>query len=280
MRPDVEVHRSRLLGTRGGAPARERPGGRRLGAHVAHLPARGGNRGRSALPSVVTGFRPGARSIDALALERMLGFGLGDTLDVDRLRSRLRDLGASGTYRSIWLGPQAPETRSASRSRCGAPLAAGRSRAAPMTTSWAARCGSVVWTVGWSAWRFEEARRCSSMGSMEVTGLRRSSRLVRQVLDPTLTVRLATEDVRQFDADGDGLDELETREAIGFLGVEQVLPDGWELGLGIHGHTWDEPARENVSTAGVALRASAPAGCAARWRGWGTGVASTVVRAY
>ena len=86
-------------------------------------------------------------------------------------------------------------------------------------------------------------------------GLRRKFQLVRQVLDPTLTLRLATEDVRQFDADGDELDELETREAIGFVGVERVLPNGWELGLGLHGHTWDEPGRENVSTAGVALRA-------------------------
>ena len=68
---------------------------------------------------------------------------------------------------------------------------------------------------------------------------------MRQVLRSDAHVRLATEDVRQFDADGDELDELETREAIGFVGVERVLPNGWELGLGLDGHAWDEPEREN-----------------------------------
>jgi hypothetical protein len=87
------------------------------------------------------------------------------------------------------------------------------------------------------------------------TGFRRKFQLVRQVLDPTVTVRLAREDVRRFDTDGDELDELETREAIGFLGAERVLPHGWELALGLHGHAWDEPARESRSTLGVALRA-------------------------
>jgi hypothetical protein len=86
-------------------------------------------------------------------------------------------------------------------------------------------------------------------------GFRRKFQLVRQLMDPVLTVGLATEDIRRFDEDGDELDELETREAFGFAGVERVFPHGWELSLGLRGHAWREPARKDLSTLGVAARA-------------------------
>ena len=94
-------------------------------------------------------------------------------------------------------------------------------------------------------------------------GLRRNFQLGRQLLDPTLTLRLATEDVRQFDADGDELDELETREAIGFVGVERVLPNGWELATGPRRARLGR-ARPSQSSPRRAWRCvrSAPAGCA------------------
>jgi hypothetical protein len=87
------------------------------------------------------------------------------------------------------------------------------------------------------------------------TGFRRKFQIARQLMDPTLTLRLATEDVRQFDADGDELDELETEEALGFAGVERVFPHGWEVALGLHGHVWGVPARDGLSTLGIAARA-------------------------
>jgi hypothetical protein len=65
---------------------------------------------------------------------------------------------------------------------------------------------------------------------------------------------VATEDVRQFDREGDELPELETREAIGFLGAERAFPDGWELALGMHAHAWREPGRPDASTLGVVGR--------------------------
>jgi NTE family protein len=214
--------------------------------------------GRSVLPRVVTGFTAdSANDSERLALERMLGFGLSDTLDVELLRSRLRNLGTTDAYHSVWLGPHgtgdsvgfALSMRRASR------------REVALGLAYDNELGGQMWAGGVDRRLFGLALEGSAALFLDAfrkevyTGLRRKFQLVRQVLDPTVTVRLATEDVRQFEADGDELDELETREAIGFLGVERVLPAGWELGLGIHGHTWDEPARENVSTAGVALRA-------------------------
>ena len=215
-------------------------------------------RGRSTLPRVVTGFTAdGANDSERLALERMLGVGLSDTLDVELLRSRLRGLGATDAYHSVWMGPHgfgdsigfALSMRRAAR------------REVALGLAYDNELGGQMWTGGVDRRLFGLALEGSGAVFLDGfrkelhAGLRRKFQLVRQVLDPTVAVRLASEDVRQFDADGDELDELETREAIGFLGVERVLPHGWELGLGIQGHTWDEPARENVSTAGVALRA-------------------------
>ena len=70
-----------------------------------------------------------------------------------------------------------------------------------------------------------------------------------------MTVRLATEDIRRFDAEGDELEEVETREAIGFAGAERTFPHGWQLAFGLHGHSWREPGRRDASTLGLALRA-------------------------
>ena len=210
------------------------------------------------LPRRIAGFTADATNYsERLALERMLGLGLRDTLDLELLRSRLRALGASDAYHSVWLGPHG----SADSVELALTMRRAARRVVAMGLAYDNELGGRMWAgavdrrlfglalEGSGAVFLDEQRKEAS------TGVRRKFQLARQVLDPTLTLRLATEDVRRFDARGDELDELETREAIGFLGVERVLPDGWEVALGLHGHTWDEPAREDVSTAGVALRA-------------------------
>jgi hypothetical protein len=68
-----------------------------------------------------------------------------------------------------------------------------------------------------------------------------------------LTARLATEAVRRFDTNGDELNPLETREALGFLGVERAFDPDWELALGGVGHAWHEPGRDR-STIGATAR--------------------------
>jgi hypothetical protein len=207
---------------------------------------------------VITGFTAdSANDSERLALERMLGLGLSDTLDVDLLRSRLRDLGATDAYHSVWLGPRGSEDS------VGFALSVRRAarREVALGLAYDNELGGQMWAGGVNRRLFGMALESSVAVFLDAfrkelyAGLRRKFQLARQVLDPTVTARLASEDVRQFEADGDELDELETREAIGFLGVERVLPHGWELALGIHGHTWDEPTRENVSTAGIAFHA-------------------------
>jgi NTE family protein len=209
-------------------------------------------------PRRITGFTArGANDSERLALERMLGFGLSDTLDMDLLRSRLRELGTSDAYYSVWLGPRG------SGDSVGFDLSLRHAprRVVAIGLGYDNELGGQLWAGGVDRRLLGLALEGSAAVFLDefrkelYTGFRRKFQLVRQLVDPALTVRLATEDVRRFDADGDELDRLETREAIGFLGVERVLPDGWKLAVGLHGHTWDEPGREDVSTAGVALRA-------------------------
>jgi len=88
-------------------------------------------------------------------------------------------------------------------------------------------------------------------------GLRRNYQVGRQLFNPTLTLRLATEDVRRFDAHGEEIAQAETREAVGFAGIERPLTQGWDLAFGAEGRTWDEPGRENKSTLGGVVRITA-----------------------
>jgi predicted acylesterase/phospholipase RssA len=210
------------------------------------------------LPRLIAGFTArGTDDSERLALDRMLGFGLSDTLDLERLRSRVRQLGVSDAYHSVWLGPHgAGDTVEFSLS-----LRRAARRVVAIGLAYDNELGGRLWAGGVDRRLFGRTLEGSAAVFLDgfrkelSIGVRRKFQLVRQVVDPTLNVRLATENVRQFDGDGDELEQLETREGIGFLGVERVLPDGWEAALGLQGHTWDEPGREDLVTLGVALRA-------------------------
>ena len=210
------------------------------------------------LPRRITGFSvAGANASERLALERILGLGLSDTVDTELLRSRLRGLGASETYHSVWLRPRGSgdsvaldlTTRRTSRRVVAIGLAYDNELGGRM---WA---GAVDRRVFGLALEGSGGLLLDGFRKELHAGFRRKFQLVRQLMDPVLTVGLATEDIRRFDEDGDELDELETREAFGFAGVERVFPHGWELSLGLRGHAWQEPARKDLSTLGVAARA-------------------------
>jgi NTE family protein len=210
------------------------------------------------VPRRITGFTAaGANDSERLALERMLGFGLSDTLDSDLLRSRVRGLGAFEAYNSVWLGP-----RGAGDS-VGFDLSIRRAsrRVVALGLGYDNELGGRMWAGAVDRRLFGLALEGSAALFLDAfrkelyTGFRRKFQIARQLMDPTLTLRVATEDVRRFEADGDELAELETEEALGFAGVERVFPHGWELALGLHGHVWGEPAGDGLSTLGIAARA-------------------------
>jgi NTE family protein len=211
---------------------------------------------RPALPTRLAGVTiEGANASERLALGRLLGFG--DTLDVDLLRSRLRHLAlASEAYNSVWLRP----TGEGDSTRFGLVLRRAAGRVAGLGLAYDNELGGRMWAGGVDRrilGRAVEGSVALFLGELRKElygGLRRNFQVARQLLSPTVTARIATEDVRRFEPDGDELDEVETREALGFLGAERVLPGGWEVAAGIHGHAWNEPARGDRSTLGTVLR--------------------------
>jgi predicted acylesterase/phospholipase RssA len=210
------------------------------------------------LPRRIAGFTAkDANDSERLALERMLGLGLSDSVDMDLLRSRVRDLGTSDAYHSIWLGPHG----SGDSVRFDLALRRASRRVVAIGLGYDNELGGRMWAGAVDRRLFELALEGSAALFLDAfrkelyTGFRRKYQIVRQVVDPTLTARLATEDVRRFDQDGGELDELETREAIGFAGVERVFPGGWEIAAGLLGHVWHEPVRNDLSTLGLTARA-------------------------
>jgi predicted acylesterase/phospholipase RssA len=209
-------------------------------------------------PRRIAGFTAkDANDSERLALERMLGLGLSDSVDVDLLRSRVRDLGTSDAYRSIWLGPRG----SGDSVRFDLALRRASRRVVAIGLGYDNELGGRLWAGAVDRRLLGLALEGSAAVFLDAfrkefyTGFRRKYQIARQMVDPTLTARLGTEDIRQFDADGNELEELETREAIGFAGVERVFSGGWEVAAGLLGHVWDEPVRNDLSTLGFAARA-------------------------
>ena len=200
-----------------------------------------------------------ANASERLALTRLLGLKgtEGDTLDFDRLRQRVRTLAtASEAYGSVWLMP------SGAGDSVALDLVPRRSarRVAGLGLAYDNELGGRMWAgvvdrrmlgralEGSAALYLGELRRELAIG------MRRNFQVGRQLFDPTLTIRLANEDIRRFDVLGDEIGQAFTREAIGFAGIERSLARGWDLALGAEGRTWDEPNRANRSTLGAVAR--------------------------
>ena len=196
-----------------------------------------------------------ANPSERLALLRLLGLDLSDTLDLPLLRSRVQQLAASEAYRSVWLTPSGGGD---SVSFDLMPQRAAR-RIVGLGLAYDNELGGRMWAGAVERRLFDLALEGSTalfLGSFRQElygGVRRNYQLGRQLMTPTLTARLALERVRRFDAVGKELDAATTREAIGFLGVERAIEPGWELALGVVGHAWHEPGQDR-STVGLELR--------------------------
>ena len=193
---------------------------------------------------------------ERLALQRLLGLGLSDTLDPALLRSRIRNLAQSEAYEAVWLSPRGQaDSVSFHVTARRAPR-----RVAGLGLAYDNELGGRMWVGIVDRRLFDLALEGSAalfLGELRnemYAGVRRNFQLARQLMNPTLTARLATESVRRFDPEGEEVSSAETREAIGFLGVERAFGSGWQLALGPMGHAWREPGREQT-TLGAVIRA-------------------------
>jgi len=213
---------------------------------------------RRELPSRVSGFHvPAANHSERLALERLLGLGLSDSLEPSLLRARLRGLGiAAEAYRAVWLSP-----RGAGDSvEFVLTLRRAARRVAGLGLAYDNELGGRMWAGGVDRRLFGRALEGSGallLGELRkevYAGIRRNYQVGRQLINPTVTMRLASEKVRRFNTSGDELDEAEVREAVAFGGIERLFPNGWEAAGGVVGHAWDEPGRPELSTLGATGR--------------------------
>ena len=268
----------RARGGRGSVPARHSSrGSSTSGRNVARLLARGVDAAEVELPRLEcragTDPRPpralptrlsrvtiaGANASERLALTRLLGLGTGkrDTLDFDLLRRRMRSLAtASEAYESVWLNP----TGAGDSVELDLVLKRAARRVAGLGLAYDNELGGRMWAGGVDRRFLNRAIEASGalfLGELRrelSLGLRRNYQVGRQLFNPTLTARLASEDVRRFDARGDEIAGAKTHEARGFAGIERSLAPGWILALGAEGRTWDEPDRKDLSTLGGLVR--------------------------
>jgi NTE family protein len=208
---------------------------------------------RPALPSRVSGLTmEGANASESLALRRLLGLEVSDTLDAALLLSRVRHLAHSEAYRAVWLAPRgAGDSVAFNVSARRAPR-----RVAGLGLTYDNELGGRMWVGAVDRRVFNLALEGSTalfLGEFRkelYLGFRRNYQLGRQLMTPAITTRLATESVRRFDPGGTELGTVLTREALGFLGVERLFDAGWRVALGLTAHSWHEPGR-NRSTLGV-----------------------------
>lgn len=214
---------------------------------------RGPRAGRAVLPRRLAGLTiEGSNASEGLALRRLLGLGLGDSLDADLLHSRVRQLAHSEAYQAVWLMPRgAGDSVAFDVSLQRAPR-----RVAGLGLAYDNELGGRMWVGAVERRVFDLALEGSTalfLGEFRkelYLGLRRNYQLGRQLMTPAFTIRLATEWVRRFEADGDEIGTAFTREALGFLGVERLFDAGWRVALGLSAHAWHEPGR-NRSTLGI-----------------------------
>jgi NTE family protein len=212
---------------------------------------------RPPLPARISGLTMGGTNAsERLALRRLLGLGVSDSLDTALLHSRVRHLAHSEAYRAVWLAPRgAGDSVAFDVSVQRAPR-----RSAVLGLAYDNELGGRMWVGAVDRRIFNLALEGSTalfLGEFRkelYLGFRRNYQLGRQLMTPAFTTRLATESVRRFDPSGDELGTAFTREALGFLGVERSFEAGWRVALGLNAHAWHQPGQDR-STWGVGAQA-------------------------
>jgi hypothetical protein len=181
------------------------------------------------LPRLVSSYSIQSRNhSERLALERLLGLGLEDSLDLSLLRGRVRHLAQVDAYQAVWLSPQG----SGDSVSFHISVRRGLRRLAGLGLAYDNELGGQMWLAAVDRRAFNLALEASTtlfLGELHKgwsLGLRRNYQLGRHLMRPTITAQLATESVRQFTPEGDELDPVKTRD----------FGHGWSTDLGLVGH--------------------------------------------
>lgn len=190
-------------------------------------------------------------------LERQLGVQEGDFLDVPGLRERFTRVSERTDYQEVWMLPSGPpDSLTLSFSVKPSPR-----RLIVAGLAYDNDIGGLMWLGGVERGtllpRVEnsvtlvlgELRQEFSLGLRPLTHGQHALRTV-------LWGRLAREEVRQFTPKGGGAPNIQTGEAMGFLGFEHSFGRRWLIAAGGFGHIWDAPGSTREDGLGGLARLS------------------------
>lgn len=201
----------------------------------------------------VTAFDSGRASV----LTRLLGLAGADSLDPDKLRTRLLQLGSSDRFRSLWLHPsgQGDSVRLQL-----APERAPR-RVAALGAAYDNDMGGRFWAglVNRSPVGGIEASLLGSVGNLrkDVTlGVQQQRAVLGQLLVPRASLRVGFDHIRRFDGNGEQVGTDRTREAEVLVGFEQEFIRSWTVGLDESTLWWRNPDRTTRRAFGARVSVS------------------------
>jgi hypothetical protein len=215
---------------------------------------------------------------DRFTLERQLGLADGDSLDVSELGERFTRISERTDYQEVWMEPTGPpdsltlsfSVKPAPRSLFVAGLAYDND------------LGGLMWLGGLERGTLIGGIENSAslvLGELrqEITLALRPFSQGRHAQRGVLWGRLAREEVRQFTPSGGGAPNVQTGEAMGFLGFERGFGRRWLIAAGGFAHAWDAPgSTRDGGLGGLARLSSAPRYAASGL--WGEGVLTTAYR--
>lgn len=200
---------------------------------------------------------PGLTVTDARDLLRALSLVPGAVIDTIRLRRGLLDLARSDRFRGVWLHPDPDASGDSLHLRLEVQKAP--SRVAALGLAYDNELGARLW-VGGVDWRIvdraAEASAAAFFGGSETRislGLRRTWRS-SAIPRPTITLTLTDRQFPTFDGEGNELAKLDTREAVGFAGLERLFGSQWVVDAGLEGRAWEEPTASHQRSGGAVLR--------------------------
>ena len=191
-------------------------------------------------------------------LLRLLDLEEGDSISAAALRERVRHAARSERYLAVWLNPSGRgDTVSFSLLAERAPR-----RVAALGLAYDNELGGRMWVGGVErdlAGAEIEAHGALLLGNLEKElrgGIRRRYFLAGAGVMPLVQGHIMALDLRTFDADGDELDQLDTREAAGLAALAVPLTASWTLTPGIDARWWRNPDETTDRAAGLSVELS------------------------
>ena len=199
----------------------------------------------------------GARSAVARDLLKQLALTPGQRLDTIALRRGLLALQGSERFRGVWLHPDSAAPTDSLH--LALQVANAPARVAGLGLAYDGELGARLWLGAVDRRivdRAAEASAVAFLGGLDnrvVLGLRRTWRNLAAPR-PTLMLTLGDQRIPTFDSSGNELARLETRQAIGFAGLETLFGSGWVADIGFEGRLWEEPVAAHQRSGGLVAR--------------------------